>query len=204
MRGRETSRDAVADDREAVAAELRTRVATFDQATQLPPGLLGRVTAPADRYPGRPVVAPRRRWSTVVLSAVAVTALVVGLVVGVGWQRLSRPALPTAGSNDVEMVVNNAEKPCQSLRTIECGLTVRRDPYKTTPAPPVARVWHGDRVVTDCVVVDGKRVSDEDGVSSNRWYKIRTRDGAVGFLPAVRTRNTVEVAICPPSEVPPH
>jgi hypothetical protein len=67
----------------------------------------------------------------------------------------------------------------------------------------VARVWHGDVVVADCVVLDGPRISDEDGLSSNRWYKIRTAKGVVGFLPAVRTHNTVEVKVRSAADAPP-
>jgi hypothetical protein len=188
--------------REAVGAELRTRIAAFDDATLPPPGLFERVTAPADRHHVRNAVAGRGRWSTMVLAAVAVTCVVLGLVAGIGWQRRQLKPQDAAGTHGVEMTVYNAEAACQPLRTIECGLSVRPNPYRLTQEAPVARLWHGDHFVADCVVVDGKRMNDEAGVTSSRWYKIRTADGAVGFLPAVRTHNTVEVAVCAPSEVP--
>jgi hypothetical protein len=194
MRAHESSRD-------AVAAELRARMTAFDRATVPPPELYERVTAPTGH--GEPSSAPgRRRWSSLVLAATAVITLIVGLVVGIGWQRRQQSP-QVADSTGVAMTVYNTERACQRLRTIECGLGVRRSPYQPLNTElPVARVWHGDVVVTDCVVLDGPRISDEDGVSSNRWYKIRTAKGVVGFLPAVRTHNTVEVKVCSAADAP--
>jgi hypothetical protein len=191
MNGREASRD-------AVAAELRARISAFDRGIVPPPDLYERVTAPTPHH-GRITVPERRRWSSVVLATTAVLGVVLGLVLGIGWQRRQQAPHQMAGSTDVTMTVYNAEAGCQRLRTIECGLGVRRDPH--TPLKdrsPLARVWHGDKILVECVVADGIRISDEDGVSSTRWYKIRTADGTVGFLPAVRTHNTVEVAVCAP------
>jgi hypothetical protein len=39
-------------------------------------------------------------------------------------------------------------------------------------------------------------------VTSPRWYRVRLSNNAVGYLPAVRTRNTIEVSICPVADVP--
>ena len=61
----------------------------------------------------------------------------------------------------------------------------------------VARAWHGDTVTAISVVPDGKRVLDESGVSSTRWYRVRTAKGVIGYLPGVRTRNSVEIQVCP-------
>jgi hypothetical protein len=123
------------------------------------------------------------------------------LAVSAGVGSLHRPdaARPaTRGTGGLVLEVYNAERPCQSLRTIECGLGVYRDPRNQAPDQVVARVWHGDRVTVGCVVPDGFRVTDEDGVSSTRWYRVSTASGATGYLPGVRTRNTTEVALCPP------
>jgi hypothetical protein len=188
------------DPRAETAAALRARVAAFDAATDIPPGLAERVITPA-----RPSVRPaRRRWSTPVVAAAAVLGVVVGLVAAFGWQarRASVPQL-TGSAAEVTMTVYNAEVACQKLRTIECGLTVRRSPHTVRLSePPVGRVWHGDQVTADCVVTDGKPVLDEDGVTSPRWYRVRLSNNAVGYLPAVRTRNTIEVSICPVADVP--
>ncbi|GAB1689090.1 hypothetical protein [Krasilnikovia sp. M28-CT-15] len=183
------------------AAELRARVGAVEESVVPPPGLVERVTAPEAPYRRRYRTTGRRRWSMVAVAAGAVVCLLVGVVVGAGWQR--RQQGPPSGSGGMSMTVFNAEAACQPLRTIECGLGVRRSPYSVpTDELPVVRVWHGDPIVVDCVVIDGRRITDEQGVSSTRWYKIRTPHGAVGFLPAVRTRNTLEVRLCPRDAVP--
>lgn len=189
--------------RAQTATELRKRIAAFDTATPTPPDLLQRVTA--TRRPQRREIAAGspRRWSTVVLAGVAVIGVVIGLGMGVGWQRRRQAPEVPGGRTGVQMTVYNAERGCQGLRTIECGLGFRLSPHQPINAErAVGRLWHGDSFVTECVVLDGLRISDEEGVSSTRWYKIRTRNGLVGFLPAVRTHNTVEIAVCAPADVP--
>ncbi|BFU47284.1 hypothetical protein [Krasilnikovia sp. MM14-A1004] len=182
------------------AAELRSRIGAFEDSVVPPPGLVERVTAPEMPYRRRRRMG-RWRWPMLAATAAAVVCLLVGAFVGAGWQR--RQQEPPSGSGGISMTVYNTEAACQPLRTIECGLGVRRSPYRVpTDELPVARVWHGDTVVVDCVVIDGRRITDEQGVSSTRWYKVRTPRGAVGFLPAVRTRNSVEVRLCPQDDVP--
>jgi hypothetical protein len=174
-----------------VGAQLRRRVLALDERVQPPPDLFDRITA------GRPVRTPARpRWSVAVLAATAVAGLILGVVLGVGWSNRARltPGAATGAATTVS--VYNAEAPCQRLRTIECGLGVYRDPYHQTPNGVAARVWHGDSVTIRCVVADGFTVVDEQGVSSTRWYRVTTAEGVTGYLPGVRTRNTVEIALC--------
>jgi hypothetical protein len=97
----------------------------------------------------------------------------------------------------ITLTVYNAEKARQEPRTIECSLSIAaipRAPY--SGANIVGRVWHGEKVVADCVIADGQYLADESGVSSRRWYHVTLPDGTVGWQPGARTRNTQNVALC--------
>ena len=180
---------------EQVAAEVRDRVRAAESRIPVPHDLMDRVAAPRRRFRPAP-----RRWSTVVVAAAAVIGIAGGAAVTAYTLRDRGPqAGPAAGSTDVTITVYNAERPCQSLRTIECSLGVLSDPYQPAPDKVVGRVWHGDRLTALCAVADGKRVTDETAMSSTRWYRIRTPDGVIGYVPGVRFRNTVEVQLCPPA-----
>jgi hypothetical protein len=179
---------------EQVAAQVRDRVGAAESRIPVPDDLMDRVTAPRRRFRPAP-----RRWPTMVVAAAAV----IGIAGGAGFTAYAmkdrKPqAGPAAGTTDVRITVFNAERPCQALRTIECSLGVLSDPYTPSAQKVVGRVWHGDQVTALCTVADGKRVADETGVTSIRWYRIRTADGVVGYVPGVRFRNTVEVQLCPP------
>jgi hypothetical protein len=175
-----------------VAAEVRARLTAAENGIPVPPDLKERVlTAAPARVEQRP-----RRWSTLVVAAAAVLGVVGGAAVATAVFRTGDTDTPVAGT-DVAVTVFNAEAPCRPLRTLECSLGVLKDPYRPAPDQVVDRVWHGDTITALCVVADGKRVSDETGVSSTRWYRVRTTDGVVGYLPGVRTRNTVEIQLCP-------
>jgi hypothetical protein len=178
---------------EQVAAEVRGRIAAAEQSIPVPPDLMDRVTEPRRR------LRPALRWSTTVVAAAAVIGIAGGAAVAAVLMRdRGVTAGPAAGSTGMTLTVYNAEQPCQALRTIECGLSVSSDPYHPSAEKVVGRVWHGDQVTAVCAVAAGKKVLDETGVSSTRWYKIRTAGGVVGYLPGVRTRNTEEVRLCPP------
>ncbi|NGO10616.1 hypothetical protein G5C60_24220 [Streptomyces sp. HC44] len=190
--------DAEPDER--VAALLRDRLRAADEEIGTPPGLWERVRA-ADAQPRRAAIGTRLRLGW----AVAATAvLVCAVVLGAWW--LVRPTADTpadGGRFTLSVTVFNAEGPCRPLRTMECALRLAKDPYAEYAAPDntAGRVWHGDRLSAACVVTRGTLVTDESGVTSTRWYLVRTRDGAEGWLPGVRTRNTAEVRTCSESEV---
>jgi hypothetical protein len=175
-----------------VTSRLRQRVRDLDESIPIPAGLVERVL---ESPPTR--VTASRRWSTIAL----VIATTLGIIVGgafVGWwanRTQERPSRPVGGQ--IVITVYNAEKPCQRLRTIECGLAVNADPHVPTADKVVDRAWHGERLIATCVVPDGKAVTDEEGVRSPRWYRVTTPRGVTGYLPGVRTRNTQEVTLCP-------
>jgi hypothetical protein len=101
------------------------------------------------------------------------------------------------GSTQV-ITVYNVEAACRPLRTLECGLALSRSPWRPTGPDNVAgRVWNGDQLDTDCLVVDGRPITDEMGMSSRHWYHVVVPGTeTVGWLPGVRTRNTRNVPYC--------
>ncbi|MFH8487223.1 hypothetical protein [Streptomyces longisporoflavus] len=191
---------------ETAVSVLRERLRAADEAIEVPPGLWNRVRAdaPAGRRQrltrrltllGSP--GGRRRRLTLVVAA----ALVGVVALGTWW--LVRPGaqhtpVPPAGARSVSVTVHNAEAACHELRTLECALRVAKDPYARYAAPGnrAALVWHDDPLEALCVVTDGTLVQDEKGITSTRWYLVRTALGAEGWLPGVRTRNSAEVPDC--------
>nr|WP_269328359.1 helix-turn-helix domain-containing protein [Kineosporia mesophila] len=143
----------------------------------------------------------------------AVATLIVVLVAGLTWQiRLTgdepgAEALtgPVAGGEAVaafgagtEITVFNVEKPCQDQQIRECSLSLSRSPWNPRSEQNVAgRVFHEDTLLTDCVIADGRRIEDETGVSTHRWYHVKVPDsGVIGWLPAVRTRTEEPIPPC--------
>ncbi|MEV0317991.1 hypothetical protein ACIBKX_06990 [Streptomyces sp. NPDC050658] len=192
---------------DATVAALRTQLRAADREIEVPYGLWERIQADApakrrrswsDRLPalGGAGSERRPRWSLVL------AAVLVGVVALGSWW-LVRPSTdpepaPPAGTRPVTVTVHNAESACRELRTLECALRVAKDPHEQYAAPGnrAARVWHGDRVEALCVVTDGTLVRDEQGITSTRWYLVRTARGTEGWLPGVRTRNSAEVPDC--------
>ncbi|MEV8020295.1 hypothetical protein AB0O76_28930 [Streptomyces sp. NPDC086554] len=193
-----------ADD--AAVAVLRERLRAADEAIEVPHGLWDRIQAdsPTGRHRHRPyriAVLGKPGGHRPRLTFVVAAALVGAIALGTWW--LVRPGgqdrpTPPSGTRGVTITVHNAESACRELRTLECALRVAKDPYERYAAPGnrAARVWHGDRLEARCVVTDGTLVQDEKGITSTRWYLVRTALGAEGWLPGVRTRNSVEVPDC--------
>ena len=136
------------------------------------------------RIPGRPRA---RRWPALAAAGAAAAA-----VVGVAL------ALTVSGpeaASGAPLTVFNAEAACQSSRSDDCRLGLVGDPYaKYGPANVVDRVRHGDRLVAECSVSGATTVTAEDGRSSDRWYRVRTRDGEA-WLPAVRLAPTARPVV---------
>lgn len=206
-----------AEQREETAAILREQLQAAEAGIEVPDGLWERVRAPHNDITAVPAPRPRRRPVPVALIAVAAAA-VAFVICGTWWlvspsstpgpDRTSAPANPSGGA--VTLRVHNAEKPCRNLQTLECSLRVAENPYAlyADPGNAAGRVWHGDRLTASCVVTDGRMVTDEEGLSSRRWYRVEKaadegRGGRFeGWLPGVRTRNTTEVPICSAAEKP--
>ncbi len=134
-----------------------------DHASRLPhtaASILARIPARAR--------ARRRRWPALAAAGAAAAA-----VVGVAL------ALTVNGPDDARgapVTVFNAEVACRNSPSDDCRLGLAGDPYaKYAPANVVGRVRHGDRLVADCYVSGATTVTAEDGRSSDRWYRVRTR-----------------------------
>lgn len=183
--------------------ELRDLLRRAESSIQIPADLNDRVTAttrPRDRLQAHRWSRWSRwsRWQPVAAATAAAVlaggSFAAGTVFGRHTARSVYPV--TAGAQPADLTVYNAERPCQSLRTIECGITIRDVP-RVKGSITLARVWHGDVVHADCVTTDADPVADEAGVSSTRWYHVTLPpSGATGWLPGVRTRNTVEIPLC--------
>lgn len=211
-----------AERREETAAALRERLLAADSAIDVPDGLWERVREP--RADVTPVpVRQRMGGRPLSMTVIAVAAAAVAFVVCGTWWLVSPSAGPgtaqgaaqdpsngpdgKGSSGAITLLVHNVEKACQKLRTLECSLRLAKNPYElyAEPTNSSGRVWHGDRLTATCVVTDGRLVTDENGVSSRRWYRVeKTSDGehTEGWLPGVRTRNTTEVRLCSGDEKP--
>ncbi|MDH6133327.1 hypothetical protein P3T37_002722 [Kitasatospora sp. MAA4] len=187
-------REPVADPEAVLGALLRAGT----ESVEVPADLWDRIRD------GRPAPTPRprsrnRSWLSPLVASVATLAVAAAVLLGTGMLRPHRWELPplAPGAKGVSLTVYNAEAACQSLHTIECSLSVVDNPHAAyAERNTVGRVWHGERVTSDCVITDGTVVIDEAGVSSARWYHVTLPDGGTGWLPGVRTRNSTEVPLC--------
>ncbi|MBT0772060.1 helix-turn-helix domain-containing protein [Kineosporia sp. J2-2] len=174
-----------------------------------PPPSASQVTAPRvdDESPvPSTTTSHRSTGGTRAWVLVGVTTLLVVLVAGLLWQVAvtGEETARTPGARigaDVEgtsIQVFNVEKPCRSQHIRECALSLSRSPWNPTGEENVAgRVWHDDQLITDCVISDGRLITDETGVSSHRWYHVKApAGGVIGWLPAVRTRSDQDVPPC--------
>ncbi len=138
------------------------------------------------RIPGR-ARTRRRPWPALAAAGAAAVA-----VVGVA---LALTVTGPEAASGAPLTVFNAEAACQSSRSDDCRLGLVGDPYaKYGPANVVGRVRHGDRLVAECSVTGATTVTAEDGRSSDRWYRVQTRDGEA-WLPAVRLAPTARPAV---------
>ncbi|WEB42037.1 hypothetical protein MOV08_24075 [Streptomyces yunnanensis] len=191
-----------------VEALLRAKLRAADEEIETPGGLWervrepaadGRATAPAPGGGAAVAWLSRRRPYAVVLGVAAAVAVV---VLGVWWVLLRPGAVdvrPAGPPRTVPLTVYNSEAACRTPHTLECALRLAKDPHRPYAARgnSAGRVWHGEVLAARCVVTDGQLVRDEEGITSSRWYRVRTGEGAQGWLPGVRTRNTREVPECP-------
>jgi hypothetical protein len=190
----------------AVTAALRERLRSADEEIDVPAGLWDRI-----RPPAQAALPARRRTVGLPRPAVAVAlaaTVVVAVALGAWWLTgiSTGGQAPPAGTPAVSLRVYNAEAQCRELRTTECALRLARDPHRPYAASGnrAGMVWHGDRLTARCVISDGVMLRDESGITSARWYLVRTEDGTEGWLPGVRTRNAVEIPDCAAGEGLPH
>ncbi|MFF3216802.1 BTAD domain-containing putative transcriptional regulator [Streptomyces sp. NPDC002886] len=114
----------------------------------------------------------------------------------------ARPA-PTGPAGKLEPIrVFNIDGDCktQTERLPACRLSLARNPYVTYDLNNVVshRVWHGDVLMADCMVVNGIRIEDEHGVGTPNWFRVHLTDipEATAWLPAVRTHDDPGLPVC--------
>lgn len=157
-------------------------------------------------FPSRTSRGGRRFWQ---ITGFAVLLLSVTGVTGVVLRSAEpRPLPPVVGVKNakklhfVSVHVFNVERGCQQRKDHipACGLGLARDPRHKYDADNVVphRVWHNDTLIADCVLYDGDRVSDETGVATTRWFRVRLNDvpGGHAWLPAVRSHDSPELPRC--------
>ncbi|MDW4910887.1 serine/threonine-protein kinase [Streptomyces sp. ADMS] len=175
-----------------------------ERAAHTAESLLERVRA-AGHADGGPAARPRAGKRAAALATGAVLALL-GAGGAAWWQwggSDARQAAPEA-----RLSVYNADDKCRARtdRHPICSLGLAIDP--TTPYVldnvVETRVWHGDALAVECDLERGVPVTDEAGVRSTRWYRVRlpTAEQAAettrttAWLPDVRTRSRPAVPVC--------
>jgi len=190
--------------REETVALLQARLHEGDEQITVPSGLADRILASAPQPSPRPLrrlPSPRRRAGLSRPALVLAVALAVGLIAWGSWWAALRPAPDSGPAKQpyaFALTVFNVERACRAERSAECALRLAVDPHRrySDPGNRAGRVWHGDRVQANCVVPEGLLLTDEKGMSSTRWYHVRTAAGVAGWLPGVRAHGTDGVPAC--------
>lgn len=111
------------------------------------------------------------------------------------------PATPELIPQPIHVFDIDGDCATQTRRDYPCSMGLAKSPnaYLTTNDVVAHRVWHGDVLMTDCMVTNGIRITDEKGVGSYAWYRIRLPDvpGGIAWLPAVRTHDNPVLPLCP-------
>lgn len=112
-----------------------------------------------------------------------------------------RPIAPELIAQPIHVFDVDGDCATQTQRVYVCSMGLAKSPnaYRTPNDVVTHRVWHGDVLMTDCIVTNGIRITDEKGTGSYDWYRIRLPDvpGGVAWLPAVRTRDHPVLPLCP-------
>jgi serine/threonine-protein kinase len=177
------------------AASLLARVEALVAGEAVSPPRPARRAAPwrSGRAPWRSARAPwrsgrapwrsgRAPWRSDQARVAAVALAAVASITGGALALTGGAPAPRAAA----LKVFNAEVACQRSRLAQCRLGLAGDPRAMyAPANVVGHTRHGNRLVAECYIPDGRRVGAEDGRSSTRWYRVRTTSGTA-WLPGVR------------------
>jgi hypothetical protein len=192
----------------ALAADCLLPVHT-ERAAHTGESLLARVRAAGhgDRLP-----AARQRTGKRTAALAAGAALVVLGAGGAAWWQWGGSGGDPRTAPEVRLSVYNADAKCRARtdRHPLCSLGLAIDPATPYVLDNVVetRVWHGDVLTVECGLERGVPVTDETGVRSSRWYRVRlatAEEGAAkatktvratAWLPQVRTRSRPVVPVC--------
>ncbi|MGI5376915.1 serine/threonine-protein kinase [Streptomyces sp. CA-251387] len=177
-----------------------------ERAAHTAESLLERVRA-AGHGDGRPAARQRTGKRAVALAAGAVLALL-GAGGAAWWQWGGSDGDAGRTAPEARLSVYNADDKCRARtdRHPECSLGLAIDPTAAYVLDNVVqtRVWHGDALAVECGMERGIPITDEAGVRSSRWYRVRLPKAEKGpetmrttaWLPGVRTRTRPAVPAC--------
>ncbi|WP_371661043.1 serine/threonine-protein kinase [Streptomyces sp. NBC_00280] len=180
-----------------------------ERAAHTGESLLARVRTAADGD-GLPAARQRTGRRTVALAAgAALTLLGTG---GAAWWQWGGSGGDPRTAPEVRLSVYNADAKCRARtdRHPMCSLGLAIDPATPYVLDNVVetRVWHGDVLAVECGLERGVPVTDETGVRSSRWFRVRLAAAdegaekdtetvrATAWLPDVRTRSRPVVPAC--------
>ncbi|MGW0719872.1 serine/threonine-protein kinase [Streptomyces sp. NPDC002778] len=177
-----------------------------ERAAHTSESLLERVRA-AGHGDDHPVARQRSGRRAAALAAGAAVALL-GAGGAAWWQwGYSEGGVGRTGQL-ARLSVYNADTKCRARtdRHPTCSLGLAIDPTAPYVLDNVVqtRVWHGDALAVECAQERGVPITDEVGVRSSRWYRIRLPAAEKGpkserttaWLPEVRTRSHPAVPAC--------
>ncbi|WP_323178280.1 serine/threonine-protein kinase [Streptomyces sp. NBC_00620] len=179
--------------------------AHVERAAHTADSLLERIRA-AGQGDDSPAARPRSRKRAVALAAGAALALL-GAGGGAWWQWGGSDG-GSGRAPEARLSVYNADDKCRAStdRHPLCSLGLAIDPTMAYVLDNVVqtRVWHGDVLAVECGLERGIPITDEAGVRSSRWYRVRLPTAEKGaetvrttaWLPEVRTRSKPSVPAC--------
>nr|WP_203691745.1 serine/threonine-protein kinase [Streptomyces sp. SID12488] len=180
-----------------------------ERAAHTSESLLDRVRA-AGHTDGHPTARQRTGRRTAALAAG--TALALLGAGGTAWWQWGASGNDPRTSPEARLSVYNADAKCRARtdRHPMCSLGLAIDPATPYVLDNVVttRVWHGDVLTVECGLERGIPVTDEAGIRSSRWYRVRlpateteaekstATVQATAWLPEVRTRSKPLVPAC--------
>lgn len=177
-----------------------------ERAAHTAESLLERVRA-VGHGDGRPAARQRTGKRAVALAAGAALALL-GAGGAAWWQWGGSDGDAGRTAPQGRLSVYNADDKCRARtdRHPECSLGLAIDPTSAYVLDNVVqtRVWHGDALAVECGLERGIPITDEAGVRSSRWYRVRLPKAEKGpetvrttaWLPGVRTKSRPAVPAC--------
>ncbi|MCX5559268.1 serine/threonine protein kinase [Streptomyces sp. NBC_00038] len=181
--------------------------AHVERAAHTADSLLERIRATGDGDgDDTPAARPRTGKRTAALATGAALALLGAG--GAAWWQWGGSDDASGRAPQARLTVYNADDKCRARtdRHPLCSMGLAIDPTMAYVLDNVVqtRVWHGDVLTVECGLERGIPITDEAGVRSSRWYRVRLPAAEKGpetvrttaWLPEVRTRSNPSVPAC--------